>query len=85
MLTLVAPAQTSRYRQKLQIWAFTAVIFIVFSILISLFRVKSRRKSAWGLDSSSASLTALQNTLSGSLSELRQKKTVSTRYTGSKL
>ncbi|KAI0322241.1 oligosaccharyl transferase subunit OST3/OST6 family [Amylostereum chailletii] len=42
MLALVAPLQTSRSRQKIQIYLWTGVIFIMFSVLISLFRVKNR-------------------------------------------
>jgi len=42
MLTLVTPAQMSPARQRTQIYVWTAVIMIIFSILISLFRVKNR-------------------------------------------
>jgi hypothetical protein len=45
MLTLVTPMQTSPRRQRLQIYLWSGVIFVVFSILISLFRVKNR--GAW--------------------------------------
>jgi len=42
MLTIVAPYQQSPGRQRTQIYLWTAVNFIVFSILVSLFRVKNR-------------------------------------------
>lgn len=42
MLTMVAPYQTSPRRQQFQIWLWSAVIFIMFSVLVSLFRVKNR-------------------------------------------
>ncbi|KAI0093954.1 oligosaccharyl transferase subunit OST3/OST6 family [Irpex rosettiformis] len=42
MLTLVAPYQTSKSRQQLQVWLWSIVIFVMFSVLISLFRVKNR-------------------------------------------
>lgn len=42
MLTLVAPYQTSKARQQMQVWLWSIVIFVMFSVLISLFRVKNR-------------------------------------------
>jgi oligosaccharyltransferase complex subunit gamma len=42
MLTVVTPYQTSPSRQRAQIYLWTAVIFVMFSILISFFRVKNR-------------------------------------------
>ncbi|KAH8106976.1 oligosaccharyl transferase subunit OST3/OST6 family [Cristinia sonorae] len=42
MLTVVTPYTTSPSRQKLQVYLWTIVIFIMFSVLLSLFRVKNR-------------------------------------------
>lgn len=42
MLTIVTPYQQSPGRQRTQIYLWTAVNFLVFSILVSLFRVKNR-------------------------------------------
>ncbi|KAF9227902.1 hypothetical protein BS17DRAFT_774472 [Gyrodon lividus] len=42
MLTIVTPYQKSPARQRTQIYLWTAVNFIVFSILVSLFRIKNR-------------------------------------------
>lgn len=42
MLTLVTPTQMSPMRQRIQVYVWTAVIMIIFSILISLFRIKNR-------------------------------------------
>ncbi|KAI9070391.1 oligosaccharyl transferase subunit OST3/OST6 family [Trametes sanguinea] len=42
MLTLVTPYQTSPSRQRLQIYLWSGVILVMFSVLISLFRVKNR-------------------------------------------
>lgn len=42
MLTMVTPYQTSPSRQRMQIYLWSAVIFIMFSVLVSLFRVKNR-------------------------------------------
>ncbi|EKM55563.1 uncharacterized protein PHACADRAFT_144077 [Phanerochaete carnosa HHB-10118-sp] len=42
MLTMVAPYQTSPRRQQWQVWLWSAVICIIFSVLVSLFRVKNR-------------------------------------------
>lgn len=42
MLTVVIPKQASPNRQRLQIYLWTAVILIVYSILVSLFRAKNR-------------------------------------------
>ncbi|OBZ75117.1 Dolichyl-diphosphooligosaccharide--protein glycosyltransferase subunit 3 [Grifola frondosa] len=42
MLTVITPYQVSPHRQRLQIYLWNGVIFIMFSVLISLFRVKNR-------------------------------------------
>jgi len=42
MLILVVPYQTSPQRQRAQVYLWTGVIFIMFSVLVSLFRVKNR-------------------------------------------
>ncbi|KII88486.1 hypothetical protein PLICRDRAFT_54324 [Plicaturopsis crispa FD-325 SS-3] len=42
MLTVVTPYQSSQSRQRTQIYLWTTVILIIFSILVSLFRVKNR-------------------------------------------
>jgi len=42
MLTLVVPRQTSPQRQRAQVYLWTSVIFIMFSVLVSLFRIKNR-------------------------------------------
>ncbi|KAL4067650.1 hypothetical protein J3A83DRAFT_4097088 [Scleroderma citrinum] len=42
MLTVVAPRQMSPIRQRTQIYVWTAINFIVFSVLVSIFRVKNR-------------------------------------------
>lgn len=42
MLTMVTPTQMSPTRQRIQIYVWTSVIFVVFSILIALFKVKNR-------------------------------------------
>ncbi|KIM65292.1 hypothetical protein SCLCIDRAFT_539085 [Scleroderma citrinum Foug A] len=42
MLTIVAPRQLSPIRQRTQIYVWTAINFVVFSILVSIFRVKNR-------------------------------------------
>ncbi|KAI0006046.1 oligosaccharyl transferase subunit OST3/OST6 family [Russula compacta] len=42
MLTLVAPLQTSRTRQRIQIYLWSGIIFVLFSVLLSFFRVKNR-------------------------------------------
>ncbi|KAG2134431.1 uncharacterized protein EDB93DRAFT_846975 [Suillus bovinus] len=41
MLTVVVPRQLSPTRQRTQVYLWTAVNFLVFSILVSLFRVKN--------------------------------------------
>ncbi len=48
MLTLVTPYQTHPYRQRLQVYLWSGVILVMFSVLISLFRVKNRSKSTFG-------------------------------------
>ncbi|KAK2466903.1 hypothetical protein APHAL10511_001161 [Amanita phalloides] len=42
MLILVIPKQTSPNRQRVQVYLWTTVIMIVYSILLSLFRVKNK-------------------------------------------
>ncbi|PFH54341.1 hypothetical protein AMATHDRAFT_135782 [Amanita thiersii Skay4041] len=42
MLILVIPKQASPTRQRIQVYLWSAVIVIVYSILVSLFRVKNR-------------------------------------------
>ena len=42
MLILVVPHQTSPQRQRLQVYLWTGVTMIVYSVLVSLFRVKNR-------------------------------------------
>lgn len=42
MLTLVTPTQMSPMRQRTQVYVWTGVIFIIFAILISFFRIKNR-------------------------------------------
>ncbi|PCH38076.1 oligosaccharyl transferase subunit OST3/OST6 family [Wolfiporia cocos MD-104 SS10] len=42
MLTLVVPNQTSASKQRLQIYLWTGVVFIMYSVLISIFREKNR-------------------------------------------
>ena len=41
-LTMVVPYQTSPGRQQMQIYLWTATIVIIFSVLVSLFRVKNK-------------------------------------------
>ena len=48
MLTIVAPRQLSPIRQRTQIYVWTAINFVVFSILVSIFRVKNRGACAVG-------------------------------------
>ncbi|KAF4615316.1 hypothetical protein D9613_003071 [Agrocybe pediades] len=42
MLILVVPSQPSPSRQRMQVYLWTAVIMIIYSVLVSLFRVKNR-------------------------------------------
>ncbi|KAF8964700.1 oligosaccharyl transferase subunit OST3/OST6 family [Flammula alnicola] len=42
MLILVVPLQSSPQRQRLQVYLWTGVIMIIYSVLVSLFRVKNR-------------------------------------------
>jgi oligosaccharyltransferase complex subunit gamma len=42
MLTLVAPLQTSPTRQRIQVYLWSGIVFVLFSILVSFFRVKNR-------------------------------------------
>jgi oligosaccharyltransferase complex subunit gamma len=41
MLTLVAPLQTSPTRQRIQIYLWSGVIFVLFSVLVSFFKLKN--------------------------------------------
>jgi hypothetical protein len=41
MLIMVVPYQTSPQRQRMQIYLWTAVIMIMYSVLVSLFRIKN--------------------------------------------
>jgi len=41
MLIMVVPYQTSPQRQRIQIYLWTAVIMIMYSVLVSLFRIKN--------------------------------------------
>lgn len=45
MLTLVVPTQLSPTRQRIQVYLWTAVILLIFSVLISLFKIKNRGMS----------------------------------------
>jgi oligosaccharyltransferase complex subunit gamma len=42
MLILVVPLQKSPSRQRLQVYIWTGVIIIIYSVLVSLFKVKNR-------------------------------------------
>ncbi|KDR81638.1 hypothetical protein GALMADRAFT_239708 [Galerina marginata CBS 339.88] len=42
MLILVVPYQSSPHRQRMQVYLWTGVTMIVYSVLVSLFRVKNR-------------------------------------------
>jgi len=42
MLTLIVPMQQNPSKQRVQIYLWTAVIVIIFSVLVSIFRVKNR-------------------------------------------
>ena len=44
MLTVVTPYTVSSKRQKAQVYLWSIVIFIMYSVLISIFRVKNRGK-----------------------------------------
>lgn len=45
MLILVVPLQSSPQRQRLQVYLWTGVIMIIYSVLVSLFRVKNKGKA----------------------------------------
>jgi hypothetical protein len=45
MLISIIPRQTSPHRQRLQVYLWTGVIVILYSVLISLFRLKNRGKA----------------------------------------
>ena len=60
MLTVVIPKQASPNRQRLQIYLWTAVILIVYSILVSIFRVKNRGMFQPSLGLGSSRLKTLQ-------------------------
>ena len=49
MLISITPRQTSPHRQRLQVYLWTGVIMIVYSVLLSLFRVKNRGKEYYVL------------------------------------
>ena len=42
MLTLVAPLQTSPTRQRIQIYLWSGIVFVLFSVLVSFFKIKNR-------------------------------------------
>ena len=42
MLTLVAPLQTSPTRQRIQVYLWSGMVFVLFSVLVSFFRLKNR-------------------------------------------
>lgn len=42
MLIMVVPYQTSPQKQRVQVWLWTGVILIIYSVLVSLFKVKNR-------------------------------------------
>lgn len=44
MLILVAPLQSDPARQKLQFYLWTFVIWVLFSVLVSFFKIKNRGK-----------------------------------------
>lgn len=44
MLILVVPLQTDPARQKVQFYLWTIVIWLLFSVLVSFFKVKNRGK-----------------------------------------
>lgn len=46
MLTLVVPRQLSPSRQRMQIYLWTGVIFVMYSVLVSLFKEKNRGMSS---------------------------------------
>ncbi|KAH9981279.1 oligosaccharyl transferase subunit OST3/OST6 family [Lactifluus volemus] len=41
MLTLVAPIQTSPTRQRMQVYLWSGIVFVLFSVLVSFFRLKN--------------------------------------------
>ena len=46
MLTLVVPRQLSPSRQRMQIYLWTGVLFVMYSVLVSLFKEKNRGTSS---------------------------------------
>lgn len=46
MLTLVVPRQLSPSRQRMQVYLWTGVIFVMYSVLVSLFKEKNRGTSS---------------------------------------
>lgn len=44
MLIMIVPYQSSPHRQRMQVYLWWIVITIVYSVLVSLFRVKNRGK-----------------------------------------
>jgi oligosaccharyltransferase complex subunit gamma len=41
MLTLVVPLQTSPTRQRIQVYLYSGIVFVLFSVLVSFFRMKN--------------------------------------------
>lgn len=42
MLTMIVPYQTSPARQRLQVYLWSGVLMLIYSVLVTLFRVKNR-------------------------------------------
>ncbi len=42
MLTIIVPYQTSAARQRLQVYLWVGIIMIIYSVLVSIFKVKNR-------------------------------------------
>jgi oligosaccharyltransferase complex subunit gamma len=42
MLIVIIPRQSSPMRQKVQVYLWTAIVIIMYSVLVSIFRVKNR-------------------------------------------
>ena len=49
MLINITPRQTSPHRQRLQVYLWTGVIMLVYSVLVSLFRLKNKGKESYAL------------------------------------
>lgn len=56
MLTVVTPYTTSPSRQKAQVYLWSIVIFIMYSVLLSLFRMKNRGLSQRSFNCNTAHL-----------------------------